>query len=147
MTDIRNKRQSDATNRAGAEAELPPMWATAETVARVIEPPARAMACANLEMSSLVGHRMRAYASIPETLRKCRSPLDVVQAQMAFWQEAGNHYKAATEHILSAWSSILLQSQGAEPKATGQRDVLFVSESDAASQGDRRRPGDDRRAA
>ncbi len=124
------------------------MWATADTVARVIEPSARAMACTNLEMTSLVGHRLRAYAGIPETLRQCRSPIDVVQAQIAFWQEAGDHYKSATEHILTAWSSILMQGHGAEPASARHRDVLFVSEgSGAANELERRRPGDDRRAA
>jgi hypothetical protein len=121
-------------------------WTTFGTVARAAEPAARSAARAQLEMSSLVGTRVKAWAGIPETLSRCRTPMDLMLAQAAFWQEAGRNYAEASQHMMMAWNGMLGGSRSeAGADHVEPRDYITFPESSETEE--RRHPGASRRAA
>ena len=127
----------------------PQFWSAYGSCARATEPVVRSAACAQLEVSSLVGHRMKAWAGIPSTLARCRTPVDLFQAQVAFWQEAGRNYMEASQHVMEAWRGVLPAGFAeAVGEAMQARDYITFPEprADAAAE-ERRRPGETRRAA
>ncbi|MDX2155882.1 MAG: phasin family protein [Hyphomicrobiaceae bacterium] len=133
----------------GAEMPVPAVWTMLGNCVGFVEPLARNAARVNLEVSSLAGQRAMAYVAIPQTLTSCRTPMDVVQAQMAFWQEAGRQYATAGQRIMDAWRQALPANLAKGFPVPGElRDYITFPEpkSDEAAE-DRRRPGDTRRAA
>lgn len=126
-----------------------PFWSLFASSASAAEPMARCAARCQLEMSSLVGARAKAWAGILEKVAGCRTPMDLFQAQVAFWQDAGRDYTDASEHLVAAWQAAIPGPFGAgglggvEP-----RDYITFPESKADEAAEeRRRPGDSRRAA
>jgi len=122
-------------------------WALVRQSAAAAEPVMRSTARAQLELSSLVGTRLKAWAGIPETLSRCRTPLDLMQAQMAFWQTAARDYSTASRQVMTAWTSAL---PGAFAEADGEQGVPrdFITFPEGAEESEeRRRPGTSRRAA
>lgn len=133
-----------------SDLQWPAPWMAFGATAGAIEPLMRNAARINLELSSLAGQRAQAYSRIPEALSRCRTPFDLMQAQMAFWQEAGRQYAATGEQIGRAWQSILPMKFGAAgaDEASDARDfITFPEEKEDAASEQRRRPGDGRRAA
>jgi len=127
----------------------PPFWTAFGACAKAAEPVARSAARAQLEMSSLVGTRAKAWAAIPQTLAHCRTPVDLLQAQMAFWQEAGRNYADASQHVLAAWGNAATGGFGTAPaERVERRDfITFPEPKPEPVADDRRHPGDQRRAA
>lgn len=125
----------------------PSGWTLVRQSAAAAEPVMRSAARAQLEVSSLVGTRLKAWATIPETLSRCRTPIDLMQAQMAFWQTAAQDYSAASRHVMAAWASAVPGALAdAEGEQGEQRDFLTFPEAADESE-ERRRPGASRRAA
>lgn len=125
----------------------PQFWSAFGNCARAGEPVARGAACAQLEMTSLVGNRLRAWSQIPETLSRCRTPVDLLQAQVAFWQEAGRNYTEASQHMMSAWRGMMPALGEAKADRVEPRDyITFPEPKPDAAPDERRRPGE-RRAA
>lgn len=121
-------------------------WTAFSTIARAGEPVARSAARAQFEMSSLVGTRVKAWAGIPETLSRCRTPMDLMLAQAAFWQEAGRDYAEASRHVMTAWSGVLGGYRGGvDADQVEPRDYITFPESGETEE--RRHPGASRRAA
>jgi len=126
----------------------PNNWALMRQSAVAAEPVMRNAARAQLEMSSLVGTRLRAWAAIPETVARCRTPMDLMQAQVAFWQSAARDYSAVTQHVVGAFTSGLPGPMRAADGETGEpRDFLTFPEATVDETEERRRPGTSRRAA
>jgi hypothetical protein len=128
--------------------QQPFFWSMFNTCASALEPMARNVARANLEITSLAGQRATAYMAIPQTLAQCRTPFDLIKAQTAFWQEAGRQYASATQRLMATWQAALPfdpARAGAEAEA---RDYITFPEPrpDVAAE-DRRRAGEARRAA
>ncbi|MBS0241427.1 MAG: hypothetical protein JSS20_04565 [Proteobacteria bacterium] len=124
-------------------------WSVYEGCAHASEPIARGTACAQLELASLIGRRMQAWAALPQVVMRCRSPIDLMQAQFEFWQMAGRHYGEASERVTAAWRNLLPAAQGSgAADAATDRDYLSFQEpkADTASEA-RRHPGEKRRAA
>jgi hypothetical protein len=92
------------------------------------EPVVRSATRVNLACSTLVAQRMRAWRDIPATLAACRTPIDLMQAQIAFWQTAARHYTETSQTCASAWHSALPTGAGSGP-AMGEyvRDYLDMS--------------------
>ena len=125
----------------------PSTWALVSQSAVAVEPVMRSAARAQLEFSSLVGTRLKAWSSIPETLARCRTPVDLMQAQMAFWQAAGRDYTTASQHIMAAWASVVPGVfTGADGDQVAPRDFITFPEASDENE-ERRRPGTSRRAA
>lgn len=125
----------------------PNFWMTFGSTARAAEPVARSSARAQLELSSLVGTRVKAWSEIPSTLSRCRTPFDLLQAQVAFWQEAGRDYTEATQRVMSAWSGLVAGAKDASSAdAVEPRDYITFPEPSQEAE-ERRNPGQSRRAA
>ncbi|HRN87051.1 phasin family protein [Hyphomicrobium sp.] len=69
--------------------------------------PLKAVARAQLEMLGLVNRRVQAYMQAPAKLAQCRTSRDVLNEQMAFWQEAAEQYASSGRKIADAWSAAL----------------------------------------
>ena len=125
----------------------PNFWTTFGNAARTAEPIARSAARAQFEMSSLVGARAKAWSDVPSTLARCRTPMDLFQAQVAFWQEAGRDYTEASQRVISAWGGVLAgTTDAAKSDEAEPRDYITFPEPSAETE-ERRHPGESRRAA
>ncbi len=124
----------------------PNFWMAFGNVARAVEPVARSAARAQLEMSSLVGARAKAWSAIPSTLSRCRTPMDLFQAQVAFWQAAGRDYSETSQRVVSAWSAVVASASQASSEVVEPRDYITFPEPSGETE-ERRHPGESRRAA
>lgn len=124
----------------------PNSWALVRQSAVAVEPVMRSAARAQLECSSLVGTRLKAWAAIPETLARCRTPVDLMQAQVAFWQTAAQDYTATSRQIMAAWTSAVPGAGEADGDQAEARDFITFPESGDETE-ERRHPGASRRAA
>jgi hypothetical protein len=52
------------------------------------------------EAIALASRRAQAYLELPQTVARCRSPQDLLTAQVMFWQIAQRHYAQGLETIL-----------------------------------------------
>jgi hypothetical protein len=150
MTDAQRTSALDTFSPPWANLwQTPQLWATLGNCTRAAEPVARSATCAQLEFTSLVGNRARAWAAIPETLARCRTPMDLFQAQFAFWQECGRNYAEASQRMMGAWRGVLPGAFGqAGVEGVMPRDYITFPEPKPDAAGDERRhPGEARRAA
>jgi hypothetical protein len=107
----------------------------------------RSAARAQLEVSSLVGTRLKAWTAVPEALSRCRTPVDLMQAQIAFWQSAMHDYSTASRQLMVAWATAVPGAfGGADGEQAAERDFITFPEA-ADENEERRRPGASRRAA
>jgi|LNFM01.1.fsa_nt_gb hypothetical protein len=105
-----------------------PAWALLSQSLAAAEPVVRSATRVNLACSTLVAQRMRAWRDIPATLAACRTPIDLMQAQFAFWQTAARHYTETSQSCASAWQSALPFVAGPGPAmAEHVRDYLDMS--------------------
>lgn len=124
--------------------EMP--WQALGAVADVVEPLARHAVRTNMELTSLAGERARAYMALPEALSRCRTPFDLVQAQLMFWQEAGRQYSATAERLAVAWRGAGTNDAG-DGRAEPRDFIGFPDGKPDAATDVSRRPGDTQRAA
>ena len=69
--------------------------------------PLKAVARAQLELLGLANRRMQAYMQAPANFAQCRTGSDIVNQQMAFWNEAAEQYAASGRKIAEAWGQAL----------------------------------------
>lgn len=124
----------------------PNAWALVTQGTAATEPAMRCAARAQLECSSLVGSRIKAWTAIPETLARCRTPVELMQAQVAFWQTAAHDYSTSTRQIMAAWAGMMPNALG-EVERANQHDYMTFQEPPKDTSEERRRPGEARRAA
>lgn len=115
--------------------DLDGAWSAVEKIGKTAEPLAKAYSRTGLEMFSLVGRRVSAYAALPGQMRDLRSPVDLVAAQLHFWEQARRDYLEAGEAVVSAWKALAPSftpgtSAMDEPRVS--RDIMAVPERDAA---------------
>jgi hypothetical protein len=72
--------------------------------AKGVEPAFKAVARTNLELMTLASKRAQAMVSLPTRMAACRTPHDVFNEQVRFWQGAFAQYAESTRNIASAWS-------------------------------------------
>lgn len=65
--------------------------------------PFKGIARAQIEMMGLVSRRAQAYLEIPTRLSRCRSPQDLVNEQMRFWQTAFQQYSESSYKVVEAY--------------------------------------------
>ena len=119
------------------------MWTAA---AQAYEPTYKAMARGNLELMSLASRRAQAVMDLPGKLVACRTPMDVLNAQMNFWQSASKQYGESASKYWDGFRGIAEQTPGWNPFA------VVTHAADQAEQRETRRPSrehaaEDRRAA
>ncbi len=105
--------------------------------------PMKGIARAQLEMMGLMSRRAQAYMEFPTRLSGCRSPQDVLQEQMRFWQTAVQQYQESSQKIMMAWSESMtlaaspasLASSFASPPARCERDYIAFPEAARSTNG------------
>ncbi|MGE0700936.1 MAG: hypothetical protein AB7O57_17700 [Hyphomicrobiaceae bacterium] len=151
MSEQNRDRAESAPFSWTSPLQAPPFWMAFGSCAKATEPVARNAARIQLEMSSLAGTRMKAWSGIPETLMRCRTPFDLMQAQAAFWQAAGRDYMTAGERVARAWRDArpVAGFAAARPdEKVEPRDYITFREPRPDTAGeDRRHPGETRKAA
>lgn len=112
-----------------------PAWSLLTQSLTAAEPVVRSATRVNLACSTLVAQRMRAWRDIPATLAACRTPIDLMQAQFAFWQTAARHYTETTQTCATAWQSALPLAGGSGNATSDRiRDYLDMVGAPAAAE-------------
>jgi hypothetical protein len=97
-------------------------------LAQAYEPVFKGYARWQLEVLSLTSRRAQAYLELPSRVAQCRTPQDLANEQMLFWQTAYQHYTDSTQRMLLAISQIGPSAQTAQPEAPRERDYMTVSD-------------------
>lgn len=102
-----------------------------DNTAQGFEPVLKGMARMQLEMISFSSRRAQAYLEIPSRLAAVRTPQDLLNEQMRFWQTAFQQYSEGSRRVMTAMSSMAqtqafgLADNKTKPRA---RDYLTVPE-------------------
>ena len=59
----------------------------------------------NLELVGLMTKRSREWLELPTRLSACKSPVDVMNAHMRFWQTAASQYADASHRLAAAFGA------------------------------------------
>jgi len=88
--------------------------------------PAKAAARCQLETLGLVSRRAQAYLQVPQRLAQCRTPQDVVNEQIAFWNTAQQQYRDSSRKIGEAWLHAFpwLDPAALGRQTRGERDYI-----------------------
>ena len=93
----------------------------------------------NLELVGLMTRRSQAWLEIPARLSRCKTPADVYNEQIRFWQTATADYTDGWHRLAAAWGAcaVMPKLNGAQP-----RDYMTVAEAKdtagAAKRGERK---------
>jgi hypothetical protein len=123
-----------------------------DMAAQGFEPWFKAMASSGLELMSLMSRRAQAYMEIPNCIGHCRTPQDIVDEQMRFWQTAFRQYAESSQRAVSAWTNAMSLPSGFvalwAPAAKPERDLItFPEPKEAVSGTEPKKKEDERRAA
>jgi len=116
------------------------------TATRAMEPWFRAWARGHLEMMTLASRRARVYLELPERLGRCRSPQDLANESVCYWQGLIEDYTQSSQRLAAGWSTIMQQMRGPEEPERRERDFITFPEPGEASDEERQRSSS-RRAA
>ena len=80
----------------------------------------------NLELTGLMTRRTQAWMEIPVRLGRCRTPIDVFNEQLRFWQAAAADYVEGQQQLAAALGAcaVMPKLNGAQP-----RDYIAFPES------------------
>ena len=108
-----------------------------DAVVRAYGPALKAIGRFNLEMLALMSRRWQAWLGAPRQFGGCRSPQDVVQEQVRFWQAAARDYAQSAQHLSATFGAFAVMP---EHRGAAQRDYITVQEpaTSAAKRNDRK---------
>ena len=95
------------------------------------EPALKGVGRWNLELVGLMTRRSQAWLEVPARLARCKTPMDLFNEQMRFWQSAAADYTEGSRRLGAAWSACT-----AMPGLNGtqSRDYMtFAEPKDAAA--------------
>jgi len=96
-----------------------------DAVAQLFQPLAVGAGRYNLELFGLMTRRTRAWLEVPTRLSQCRTPNDLVNEQLRFWQAAVQDYADGAKRLALAFSSFAAPGlDGRGTVATSTRDYL-----------------------
>jgi hypothetical protein len=125
---------------------------TMDLAAQRFEPWYKAMASSGLEFLSLMSRRAQAYFELPKSVGSCRTPQDLVDEQVRFWQTALREYGETSQRALDAWArSVSLLGGVMSPWAAAakpERDyITFPEPQEATGTAEQKHPKPDERQA
>lgn len=106
------------------------------------EPALKGVGRWNLELIGLMARRSQAWLEIPASLGRCKSPVDLYNEQMRFWQTAAADYADGSRRLAAAWgacAAVMPKLNGAQP-----HDYITFAEPEATAAAPKR---SDRKAA
>lgn len=83
--------------------------------------PFKGVARAQIEMMGFMSRRAQAYLEIPSRISRCRSPQDLMNEQMRFWQTAFQQYSETSHRVMEAYR------QGMTAAANNAAPAAFTS--------------------
>lgn len=87
--------------------------------------PMKGYARCQLEMMGFMSRRAQAYMEIPSRLSQCRTPQDLMNEQMRFWQNAFQQYSDSSRKIMEAWAQAVVPPVGFGGRpAARERDYI-----------------------
>ena len=108
-----------------------------DAAAQRFEPWVKAVAGSGLELLSLMSQRAQAYLELPTSVGNCRSPQDLVDQQVRFWQTALRQYGESSQRAMNAWVTSMSLLGGVltpfTPAAQPERDYITFPESEQAT--------------
>ncbi|HZA01876.1 MAG TPA: hypothetical protein VE665_06300 [Hyphomicrobiaceae bacterium] len=108
-----------------------------DAAAQRFEPWVKAVAGSGLELLSLMSQRAQAYLELPTSVGNCRSPQDLVDQQVRFWQTALRQYGESSQRAMNAWATSMSLLGGVltpfTPAAQPERDYITFPESEQAT--------------
>jgi len=117
---------------------------TLDGLARGCEPAALGLSRYNLELMTLALRRTQAWLEQPARLAKARTPQDIMNEQVRFWQTASADYAESSQRLLSALFAAAAPAGVRPGEGQAVRDYMAVAEVKEAPAA---RPLKDRRAA
>lgn len=91
------------------------------------EPALKSIGRWNLELAGLTTRRSQAWLEMPMRLGRCRTPVDVFNEQMRFWQTAAADYADSWRRLSAAWGACAVM-----PKLNGAtRDYMTFDDPSA----------------
>src|SRR5262249_18996112 len=89
------------------------------------EPALKGVGRWNLELTGLMARRAQAWFEVSARLSRCKTPVDVYNENMRFWQAAGADYADGWHRLAAAWGACAVM-----PKLNGAlpRDYMTVSD-------------------
>lgn len=104
-------------------------FGTFDRMARAYEPAFKGAGRFNLELMNLGMRRAQAWLEVPAAIARMRTPQDVVNEQVQFWQTAVAHYVEGSRQLMTALSACAVLP-GAGTNAAGQlvRDIITFAE-------------------
>src|SRR5262245_21638452 len=85
-----------------------------DLMVRGCEPALKGVGRWNLELVGLAARRSQAWLEVPNRLLKCKTPIDLVNEQIRFWQSAVSDYAEGSRRLGAAWGAC-----AAMPKLNG----------------------------
>jgi hypothetical protein len=124
-------------------------FGTIDKMMKGCEPALKGAGRWNLELVGLMTQRSREWFEIPTRLSRCKSPVDVVNEQMRFWQTAAAQYADASHRLAAALGACTVApyfngAWGGEPVAQTRDFITFPEPKESAAVPAKR---SDRRAA
>ena len=115
------------------------------------EPALRGVGRWNLELMGLMTRRTQAWLEMPARAARCRTPQDLINEQMRFWQTAAQQYADGSHRLATALGACAVMP-GLNGAWGGQavaptRDYITFPEPLAAEEGAQSKRGDERKAA
>jgi hypothetical protein len=101
-----------------------------DKMVRGCEPSLKGAARWNLELLGLMTRRSQAWMELPARVGRCKTPVDVYNEQMRFWQTAAADYTDGWRRLAAAWGACALL-----PKLNGAlpRDYMAVAEPESGA--------------
>lgn len=116
-----------------------------DLLAKSYEPAFRNATRWNLELAGLATRRARAWLELPGRVAKCRTPQDLAQANLEYWQTAAKDYTDGAQRLAVAAGAFALPGlKGGWVKSAPGRDYITVTEAKPVAEDT---PRHDRRAA
>ncbi len=104
-------------------------FGTLDTIAKGYEPALKGVGRWNLELMGLMTKRSREWLELPTRLTRCKSPVDLVNEQMRFWQTAASQYADASHRLAAAFGAcaVVPYLNGAWGGETVQRTRDYIT--------------------
>jgi hypothetical protein len=89
-----------------------------DAVVKSLEPALKGAGRLNLEVIGLMTRRSQAWLEIPSRLGRCKTPIDLFNEHVRFWQTAVADYSEGSRRLASAWGACtaLPKLNGALPR-------------------------------
>jgi len=117
---------------------------TLDGLAKGCEPAALGLSRYNLELMTLALRRTQAWLEQPARLVGARTPQDMMNEHVRFWQTAGAHYAESSQRLLSALFAAAAPAGARDGEGKAARDYMAIA---ATKEAPAARPLKDRRAA